>query len=231
MSASLALPTHAVHAALARLAAGWLLAEALSVPRGRPVPESSDEELVARARREDPDAIQTLYQRHAALVYRRLTHLLGPDPEREDLMQEVFVDLFRHLGRYRGGASLRTYLLRIVSHKACDHLRRRQRRRRTLDEAPRASSVDGPETNQIGSTAPTPEERVGSAQELALVDEALEKLTPKKRIAFLLRMVDNLSLKEIAEQVGATVFTVAQRIRHADRELQHHLERAKRGRS
>jgi DNA-directed RNA polymerase specialized sigma24 family protein len=44
-------------------------------------------------------------------------------------------------------------------------------------------------------------------------------------------MVDNLSLKEIAEQVGATVFTVAQRLRHADRELHHHLEQPGRGRS
>lgn len=196
-----------------------LFSEALSFTRDRPAPECSEEELVARARQNEPDAIHAIYQRHAAAVYRRLTHLLGADPEREDLMQEVFVDLFRQLERYRGGASLRTYVLQIAAHKACDHLRQRRRRGPTLTEA-----------QEVHSAAPSPEERVGHAQELAFVGEALEKLTPKKRIAFLLRMVDNLSLKEIAEQVGATVFTVAQRLRHADRELRDHLERAGRGR-
>jgi RNA polymerase sigma-70 factor (ECF subfamily) len=214
--------------ALVRLWQQWVFAEALSVTRERPAPERSEEELVARARRNEPGAMQALYQLHAAAVYRRLTHLLGADPEREDLMQEVFVDLFRQLDRYRGGASLRTYLLRIVSHKACDHLR--QRRRRGSAEVPRFPPGDEVDDNQLCSGAPSPEDRLVHAQELALVDEALEKLTPKKRIAFVLRVVDNLSLKEIAEQVGATVFTVAQRLRHADRELHRHLAHGRRDR-
>jgi len=80
---------------------------------------------------------------------------------------------------------------------------------------------------EVDSGAPSAEDRVSSAQELALVERALDQLTPKKRVAFILRVVDDLSLKEIAEQVGATVFTVAQRIRHADRELRRLLERGR----
>ena len=228
MRAAPALGAVAFPPALVRLWQQWLLAEALSFTRERPAPECSEDELVARARRHEPEAMQALYQLHAAAVYRRLTHLLGSDPEREDLMQEVFVDLFRQLDRYRGSASLRTYLLRIVSHKACDHLRHRQRR--VSAEVPRSPPGDEADAREPRSGAPSPEERLGHAQELALVEEALEKLTPKKRIAFLLRVVDNLSLKEIAEQVGATVFTVAQRLRHADRELHRHLARGRRDR-
>jgi RNA polymerase sigma-70 factor (ECF subfamily) len=142
-------------------------------------------------------------------------------------MQEVFVDLFRQLGSYRGDASLRTYVLRIVSHKACDHLRQRQRRRAVV-ETPRFATVEDQDARELRSSAPSPEDRVGQAQELALIEQALDKVTPKKRIAFLLRVVDDLSLKEIGEQVGATVFTVAQRIRHADRELRRLLEQARR---
>ena len=229
MSALLTLGGDASQSVLVRMVQGWLFASALSFTRGGAEPEGSDEELIARARRNEPEAIQAIYQRHAAAVYRRFTHLLGPDSEREDLMQEVFVDLFRQLDRYRAGASLRTYVLQIVSYKAFDHLRQRQRRRRTLVEAPRSPAAD-PEANDLRSPAPSPEDRVVHAQELALVEDALEKLTPKKRIAYLLRMVENLSLKEIAQQVGANVFTVAQRLRHADRELHRHLERARRGR-
>ena len=232
MSPSPSLGGHAPQATLVRLVRGWLLAEALSFTHKEPSPESSsDEQLIERARRNEPDAIQSIYQKHAGTVYRRLTHLPGPDPEREDLMQEVFVDLFRQLDRYRGRAVLRTYLLQIATHKACDHLRQRQRLRRAVAEMTRVSPADDRGAHELRSAAPSPEERVGHAQELALIAEALEKLAPKKRIAFLLRMVDNLSLKEIAEQVGATVFTVAQRLRHADRELHRHLERPRRGRS
>src|SRR3569623_3615327 len=96
----------------------------------------SDEELIRRARDEEPGAGQQIYERHATAVDRRLTHLVGADPEREDLMQEVFADLFRQLDSYRGTASLRTYLFRIVSNKACDHLRQRQRHRRAVVDSP-----------------------------------------------------------------------------------------------
>ena len=221
------------HQALAAWAAG-VLAQSRLASQGRPAPrkvtvaDEPDEALVERARRNEPGAIELLYDRHAAAVYRRLSHLVGPDPEREDLMQEVFVDLFHQLGSYRGEASLRTYLFRIVSNKAHDHLRQRQRQRRATGETPRFSAIDDPDHGDLRSSAPSPEDRVGHAQELALVGQALDKLSPKKRIAFLLRVVENLSLKEIAQQVGATVFTVAQRIRYADRELHRLIDRGRR---
>lgn len=204
--------------AVGMLAQAWLKPHARWSGPEQPTSDVSDDELIQRARRDEPGAVQQIYERHAAAVYRRLTHLVGSDPEREDLMQEVFADLFRQLDRYRGAASLRTYLFRIVSNKAYDHLRQRQRRRRAVVDSPAADQDDA---SAPRSPAPSPEERVSQAQELALVERALDRLTPKKRIAFVLRMADNLSLKEIAAQTGATVFTVAQRLRHADRELRH----------
>lgn len=180
----------------------------------RPVPSqgaSSDDELVDRARQGDPGALQQLYQRHADMVYRRLTRLVGPDPERDDLLQEVFIALFDALGRYRGEASLRTFVYRITANKAYDHLKRRTRmaKRQVLSD----SAGEGQ------SPAPSPERLAQSQQDAALMWRSLDSLKPKKRIAFVLRVVEGLSLKEIAEQVGASVPTVAQRIRHAKLEL------------
>ena len=216
-----------VAAALRQL---WLAASALSAAgRGddaRRGDDVSDEELVARARRDEPHALRAIYLRHASAVYRRLTHLLGADPEREDLMQEVFSDLFRQLERFRGAALLRTYLFRIVANKAYDHLRARERRQRGQRDDAGQGPAEGTEEQAIDAVAPasSPEDRVRVRQELALVWQAIERLSPKKRIAYLLRVVEELSLKEIGEQVGATVFTVAQRIRHADREIRHSLQ-------
>lgn len=215
-------------AGAALLTQAWLKLHASRAANDVAGPSVSDDDLVARARRDEPGAVEQIYARHAAAVFRRLTHLVGPDPEREDLMQEVFVDLFRQLDRYRGGASLRTYLFRIASHKATDHLRRR--RRRALVDSPGLSAFEEDDASTPPSGAPSPEEQVSYAQEVALIERALDQLKPKKRIAFVLRVVDNLSLKEIAEQTGATVFTVAQRLRHADRELRRLLAHARRKR-
>jgi RNA polymerase sigma-70 factor (ECF subfamily) len=219
MSAALALRAGMIAAAIRHMS----LASVLSPIGERLDGEVTDTELVAQARRGNPRALQIIYQRYATTVYRRLTHLVGADPEREDLMQEAFADLFRQLDSFRGDALLRTYLFRIVANKAYDHLRRRQRRHR--DEASPTATDDSEARGAEASVlAASPEDHVRARQELALVWRAIEELTPKKRIAYLLRVVEGLSLKEIAEQVGATVFTVAQRIRHADREIHHFIE-------
>jgi len=204
----------------------WLAARALSPAdssRGAAGGET-DADLVAQARRDQPGALRAIYQRYAAAVYRRLTHLIGADPDREDLTQEVFADLFRQLDRFRGTASLRTYLFRIVSNKAYDHLRQRRSAQKGRGEV--AGSTPGAETEvaEVVALAASPEDRVRARQELERVRQAIERLSPKKRIAYLLRVVEDLSLKEIGEQVGATVFTVAQRVRHADQEIRHFLE-------
>ena len=180
----------------------------------RPVPSQGapgDDELVGRARQGDPGALQQLYQRHADMVYRRLTHLVGPDAEREDLLQEVFIALFAALERYRGEASLRTFLYRITANKAYDHLKRRARRQRRQVLTDSAGEQPSP--------APSPERMAQNQQDAALMRRSLDRLKPKKRIAFVLRVVEGLSLKEIAEQVRSSVPTVAQRIRHAKLEL------------
>ena len=190
----------------------WLLFAA-PADRPRSLPsggEASDEELVGRAKQGDPGAMKDLYQRHADGAYSRLTRLIGPDPDREDLLQEVFIALFSRLGAFRGEASLRTYVYRIVANKAYDHLKAKARfeRRRSRDTASEAESQ-----------APSPETRALGQEDAVLFWSSLAQLKPKKRIAFILRVVEGLSLKEISEQVGASVHTVAQRIRHAKMEL------------
>lgn len=178
-----------------------------------------DAELVDRARSGDPDSMQQIYQRHADRVFRRLTHLVGPDPEREDLLQEVFIAFFRGLQAYRGEASLSTYLQRVAANKACDHLRRRSRTRHGTSQL---------EAEQLAGHSPSPERQAQGSEDAALFWRSLEQLTPKKRIALVLRVVEGLSLKQISQQVGASVDTVAQRIRHGKRELiemvRQHLE-------
>jgi RNA polymerase sigma-70 factor (ECF subfamily) len=176
----------------------------------------SDEALVAAAVGGDRGAYDELYRRTVDLVWRRLTHLLGPDPEREDLAQQIFLEVFGRLERFRGEARFRTFLYRVTVNTALDHLQRRRRR-------PRAFAPE--DFERLVGTDSSPEQRTQERQQLVIVWNLLDRIKPKKRVAFVLRVLEELPLEEVAEQVGASVATVAQRVRHAHEELQRLLAR------
>lgn len=191
-------------------------AVARSVP---PPAELDDDALVARYLDGERAAYTALYQRHAGRVFARLTRLVGPGPDREDLLQQVFLALFRALPGFRGEASLATYLHRITIHVACDHLRARRRRPVDYDAAALDELIDG---------SPSPEERARRRAELRQVLLLLERVKPAKRVAFVLVAVEGLSLDEAATLVEARADAVKQRVLHARRELVAMLERAER---
>jgi RNA polymerase sigma-70 factor, ECF subfamily len=178
----------------------------------------ADEGLIRRAVDGDAQAFHELYRRHVDLVWRRLGRLIGPDPEREDLVQQIFLDVYRGLDRFRGEASFRTFLHRVVVNTAHDHLKRRRRRPAAL-AAEDLELLIAPEAS--------PEARIAERQRLALTWSLLDRIKPKKRIAFLLRVVEGLSLEEIALMVEASAAAVAQRVRHAQAELDGLMARQK----
>ena len=83
----------------------------------RPV-ELDDGVLIEAARAGDGEAFSRLFRRHADAVRTRLTRLIGPVPERDDLVQNVFIALHRRLPAYRREANLSTYLHRIAVNAA-----------------------------------------------------------------------------------------------------------------
>ena len=167
--------------------------------------------LVARHHAGDPLAFSEIYRAHAAAVYRRLSRILGPIAEREDLTQDVFLAVHHALPRFRGDAKLATLIHRIAINRACEHLRRQRRRPATL--------VDNWFFDDQLSPTASPAARVAAREELRHVFACLARIKPKKRIAFLLRVVDGLAFEEIAELVDATPEAVAKRVQHGQRAL------------
>jgi RNA polymerase sigma-70 factor (ECF subfamily) len=184
----------------------------------RPI-ELDDAVLVDAARTGDGVAFSRLFRRHADAVRTRLTRLIGPVPERDDLVQNVFIAFHRALPAYRSEANVTTYLHRIVVNAAYDHLRARRRqndgaRRRSTDGA-RAQDVD----ELAGGATSTLEDKVAARADLARLLSLLDQLSPKKRIAFVLVAVEGCSLAEAAALIGAASDTVKQRVLYARREL------------
>ena len=174
-------------------------------------PRDRDDELIARFRDGDEDAFAAIYRTHVDAVYRRLTRILGPVPEREDLTQDVFVTLHRALGSFRGDSALATYIHRIAINTALDYLRARGRRP--------AAPVDTRFLDTLCAPQTPPDVRVEQRERLAHVFACLAKIKPKKRIALLLRVVDGLSFEDIGRLVDATPEAVAKRVQHGQREL------------
>jgi RNA polymerase sigma-70 factor (ECF subfamily) len=191
----------------------------IAVVRARTAAEVDDATLVAHFLDGDRAAYTTLYQRHADRVFARLTRLVGPGPDREDLLQQVFLALYRALPGFRGDAALSTFLHRITVNVACDHLRRRGRRPIDYQAAALDELIDG---------SPTPEVRARLRAELRQVLVLLERIKPAKRIAFVLVAVEGLSLDEVATLVDAQPDAVKQRVLHARRELMAMMDRAAR---
>ena len=185
-----------------------------------PALETDGDDLLARFRRGDADAFAAIYRAHVAAVYRRLTSIVGPIDEREDLVQDVFLALHRTLPRFRGDAQLATLIHRIAVNAACDQLRRQRRR----------PSTPLPEEFFEDMIAPgtSPEVAAELRQELAAVFACLAQIKPKKRVALLLHHVEGLTFEEIGKLVDASADTVAKRVQHGKRELDTLVAQARR---
>jgi RNA polymerase sigma-70 factor (ECF subfamily) len=169
-----------------------------------------DPELALAAATGDDSAFAEIYTRYADRVFARVTHLIGPSQDREDVFQQVFLQLHRALPRFRGEASLSTFLYRITANVAYDHLRRRGRR---------AGEHDPDALDALINGDPTPEDRARRREELGQIFALLAQIKPKKRLAFVLVAIEGLSLAEAADQLGAHADAVKQRVLHARREL------------
>lgn len=199
------------------LPSSWSFAFALKKREPRPVP-ADEAALIAAAQRGDGRAFDQLYRRHAPLVFARLTRLIGPSSEREDVMQQVFLELHRALGGYRGDAPFGAFLHGITVRVGYDHLRRRARSRRT-----RLCEEDVADLVAPGGS---PETRARERQELLAAFERLDRLKPKKRVAFVLHVIEGLSLEEMARLLETDARTLGQRVAYARRELLALCERA-----
>lgn len=162
--------------------------------------------VVERAREGDAEAQAELYREHAATLARRLAHACGDDDLARDLAQDAFVTAFATLHRFRGKASFSTWLHGI----AFNHLR--DRRKRKARETRGKASLKLAES----PTTPSVEHQAASRQSMARLQVVLAELAPKLRDAFVLRVVEQLSLEEAASILGARVATVSYRARRAE---------------
>lgn len=162
------------------------------------VPRANDDtSLVLRAIQRDQEAFGELYDRHIVRVYRHIYYMVGSAPEAEDLAAQTFLRAWEAIDRYQvRGAPFVSWLLRIAHNLGVSHLRARR------------------ETSQIhdgivdDKMRRDPESAYQQTAEEELVREAILRLREEQRQVIILRFIEDLDYREVAEIIGKSVAAI-----------------------
>lgn len=181
------------------------------------IPET-DLDLVQRHRYGDAEAFSEIYQRYGRMIYNLAYRLSGDADAAADLTQETFFRAFRHLERFRGGSSLKTWLYRV----GLNHCRSRLSRRRWFFVP--VSEEAAAEGLQLVDGRRDPEQRTLARERGRILHRALAQLPLPFREAVVLCDLEGLTYEEIASVLGIRIGTVRSRIARARGKLKTLLE-------
>ena len=176
---------------------------------------TSDEVLIGRIASGDRLAMQVLFARHHVRVYRFVLRVVRDQTTAEDLISEVFLDVWRQADRFEGRSAVSTWLLAIARFKALSALRRRP------DE-----ELDDEAAEAIEDTSDNPEESLAKKDKSAVIRKCLEGLSADHREIIDLVYYHEKSVEEVAEIVGIPENTVKTRMFYARKKLPELLKAA-----
>jgi RNA polymerase sigma-70 factor (ECF subfamily) len=172
-------------------------------------PETTSDEALIRAIGEgDKRAMHDLFTRHNVRVYRFVLRLTGRPSLAEDLVNEVFLEVWRHADRFEARSQVSTWLLAIARFKAISAMRQRQH-----------EELDEDVMMQVEDPADDPEESVMKSDRSALVRKCLTQLSPTHREIIDLVYYHEKSVAEAGEIIGIPQATVKTRMFYARKQL------------
>jgi RNA polymerase sigma-70 factor (ECF subfamily) len=176
-----------------------------------------------------PLSFEDVYREHFRFVW-RVARRLGVEPAfLEDVAQETFVVVHRRLVDFAGRSAVKSWLYGIVRRVVADH-RRTLRRRPTAATAAHVKGLEvAQDTRDTGAT--DPEGCVEQAEQVRLLRRLLDVLDDEKREVFVLAELEEMTVAQIAEALGANANTISSRLRAARREFEEALEAATEGAS
>ena len=174
-----------------------------------------DEVLIGRIANGDRLAMQVLYARHHVRVFRFVVRLVRDEATAEDLISEVFLDVWRQAGRFEGRSAVSTWLLAIARFKALSALRRRPDQE--LDEET-AGAIEDPSDD--------PGAALEKKDKSAMLRKCLTGLSAEHREIIDLVYYHEKSVEEVAEIVGIPEYTVKTRMFYARNKMADLLKQA-----
>jgi RNA polymerase sigma-70 factor (ECF subfamily) len=183
-----------------------------------------DERLASALRAGSEDAYELLVARFQQPVYNLVYRLLADPGGSYDVVQEVFLKIFRNIATFRSQSSLKTWIYRIAVNEAHNYRRwfyRHRRQEVILDE-------EGEGGKNFGDTVPdrgrSPYDYALDGEKRVMIEEALAHINPMFRSAVVLRDVEDLSYEEIADILDISLGTVKSRITRGREAMRRQLE-------
>lgn len=168
----------------------------------------TEQELLDRARRGDEDAFAQLVEDNQRRLYNLALRMTGRPEDAEEVVQEAFLNAWRGLDFFKGDSTFATWVYRLTSNAAIDHLRWARRMGEPLslsgDEEDAATELPAPD--------PGPQEALERTERAAALRRALDALSPPHRQVLEMRALDGLSYEEIAQLLKLTTGTVKSRL-------------------
>ena len=184
---------------------------------------SDDQRLLALAIGGDRRAFDELVRRYQRRVYAAALHITGNHSDADDVAQETFVKVYRHLSGFDGRSDLFTWMYRITVNTALNHLRAQKRSGRVFGMPDGSLGGDG--SGASDATVRTPREWVEIADHFRRVILKVCELSPVLRVTLVLATVEQLPYKQIAEIMDVPEGTVAWRVSEARRQLRDRVAR------
>jgi RNA polymerase sigma-70 factor (ECF subfamily) len=180
--------------------------------------ESTDRAAIAAIAGGDRRAMNQLYARHSVRIYRFILRLTRNETLAEDMVSEVFLDAWRHAGRFEQRSQVSTWLLAIARNKAISALRRRQ-----------DAALDEDSIALVEDPSDDPEEALEKNDRAALLRRCLTQLSPAHREVIDLVYYHEKSVEEAAQIAGIPPATVKTRMYYARQQLAALVEKAEAG--
>jgi RNA polymerase sigma-70 factor (ECF subfamily) len=163
----------------------------------------SDTEVVRRIVAGDAALFEILMRRHNQRVYRAVRAVLRSDDDAEDVMQQAYINAYKHLGQFAGDAQFSTWLTRIAINEAL----RRRKRARTIGEGDDSVTI-----SLVEDDAPDPEMQASTAELRELLEREIAALPESYRLVIMLRDIEGLSTAEAAQSLGLSEDVVKTRL-------------------
>jgi len=183
----------------------------------------ADRELVARAKAGDPEAFRELFDRYNRRAYSLAYGMLRNADDALDVVQEGFIKAHRYLDKFEGNSSFYTWLYRIVSNLAIDHIRKAKRARNVdFDGALDQRAADAADDTSLSPTllGSNPQKALARREIREQIDDALGQLSDNHRAVLVMRELEGMTYEEMAQAMDCSKGTIMSRLFHARKNMQ-----------
>lgn len=183
-----------------------------------------DDELILKLKEGDVKSFEGLYEKYKSKVYNTAISYVQNPQDAEEITQDVFVEVFRSIEKFKSGSSLSTWIYRITVNRSLDYIRYTKRKKRFGIIASLFSSYER-ENPPEPSDFIHPGIEAENKETSVILFKSINKLPENQKTAFILSKIENLSYSEIAQVMKISVSSVESLLFRAKQNLRNYLSK------